>query len=344
MKGTSIKGLPKFYQEVLDFWQEIKPEISPVDQILWNNQRININCIPLFYKQWMEKGIIFLKDVLDGRGNIMTADEIKDKYGIQMNFLDYASIVKAIPQEWKHWARENVKCIDMRSRDCNRLSFVINGEEINVNYAKCKDYYKILVKMRAEKPIALEKWLEKGYSCEEVNTSFLRAKQLTSNTSLQQFYYFLVHRVIPTRKYLFQQKVQDITSDKCEYCNEIDTIEHAFFECPVVLKLWCKMQKWLRSNSDFVLKLSVNNILFLSDGNNTENIIRLSILYYIYKCRINGNTLLYLGAINDLKQLICVDYFIARKEQAMEWFSKRWKCIADTVDMKLLSEEYDASV
>jgi hypothetical protein len=215
--------------------------------------------------------------------------------------------------------------------------------EKSVKNAKCKDYYKILVKMRTEKPVAIEKWLEKGYSSEEINASFVRARQLTSNTPLQQFYYFLVHRVIPTRKYLFQQQLEGITSNKCLYCNEIDTIEHAFFECSVVLKLWCKMQQWLRSNGNILLKLSVHNILFLSDGNNTDNMIRLSILYYIYKCRLNGNVLSYLGAINDLKQIIVVDYFIARKEQAMEWFYKRWTCLVNTVDVKLLSNEYDAS-
>jgi len=174
--------------------------------------------------------------------------------------------------------------------------------------------------------------------------AYLKAKKMTSSPCLLQFYYYLINRVIPTRKHLFQQKIEGVLSDKCMYCNDIDTIEHAFFECPDVLKLWCKTQNWLRINCRIVLKLSVHSILFLTEGNETENLIKLIILYYIYVTRINGNPTMLIGAINEVKKVVANDYFKSRQQNNNDWFMKRWQCMSNELSMTELAKEYNAII
>ena len=63
-----INNLPSFYREILTFWQNTKIAFenptSPQDEIIWNNKNIQINGKPLFFKKWLDKKIIYVKDLL----------------------------------------------------------------------------------------------------------------------------------------------------------------------------------------------------------------------------------------------------------------------------------------
>ena len=59
--------------------------------------------------------------------------------------------------------------------------------------------------------------------------------KITSDNKLRQFSFKLLHRVLVTKKEL---KIFGIANDeKCEMCNELDSIEHTFLDCPEFLKL-----------------------------------------------------------------------------------------------------------
>ena len=69
ISSLQINNLPSFYREILTFWQNAKVAFenptSPQDEIIWNNKNIRINEKPLFFKRWFDKGIIFVKDLLN---------------------------------------------------------------------------------------------------------------------------------------------------------------------------------------------------------------------------------------------------------------------------------------
>jgi len=71
------------------------------NQNLWFNSLIKINKKLVFHRSWYISGIETIQDLLvDNR--FLTVDEIKQRYGINLNFLQLWSIHSAIPTSWKH--------------------------------------------------------------------------------------------------------------------------------------------------------------------------------------------------------------------------------------------------
>ena len=83
-------------------------------QILWNNSSIGINNrVVFFWKNWYDKGIKYFGDILSENGSILSLTQFKEKFDSNVNFLNYFSLLHAIPQKWKR----DVKIVDKEVND-----------------------------------------------------------------------------------------------------------------------------------------------------------------------------------------------------------------------------------
>ena len=55
-----------------------------------------------FYKAWVSKGILRIKDILNAHDNFLSFQELKDTFHIRGTFLDYGGLLAAIPKDWKN--------------------------------------------------------------------------------------------------------------------------------------------------------------------------------------------------------------------------------------------------
>ena len=73
-----------------------------LNQIIWNKQFIRDNKSSVFFPGWKKIGIENLSCVFDNKSNtLMTFTTFMQKYNVNINFLQYCSLLSAIPQEWK---------------------------------------------------------------------------------------------------------------------------------------------------------------------------------------------------------------------------------------------------
>ena len=70
-------------------------------EILWNNRFIKINGKSIYYKTWVNSGILKVCDLRDTQGRFLCLEDFKCKFGVRCNFLDYAGVLAAIPKLWK---------------------------------------------------------------------------------------------------------------------------------------------------------------------------------------------------------------------------------------------------
>ena len=98
-------NIPNFYRQVLFAWFEYKsisnvqkdiPEIS-----IWYNRNIMIANKVVWKPIWYSRGIKYISDLLDNDGNFLSCKEFEEKYGLPNSFLDYVSIIHAIPWGWR---------------------------------------------------------------------------------------------------------------------------------------------------------------------------------------------------------------------------------------------------
>ena len=81
--------LPNFFRECFEVWCNlfVKPVLSreqALNQLLWNNQFLRIDCKPIFSKKLFSKGLISIPDVLTNTGSLKSWTFFKAE-GLNLN-------------------------------------------------------------------------------------------------------------------------------------------------------------------------------------------------------------------------------------------------------------------
>ena len=105
VNSLQMNHLPSFYREVLKQWQSTKQafqnDTSPHDEIIWNNRDIKIEGKTRFYKDWFEKNILRIEDLLQNDGNFLSFNQFSEKFHLETPFTLYFGLINSIPTKWK---------------------------------------------------------------------------------------------------------------------------------------------------------------------------------------------------------------------------------------------------
>ena len=93
-----------FWKDLMHIWAEFC-KILPVENIgqildspLWHNE--NIGHGKILFKNWHEKGIRVVFDIIGQNGKFYTFEQLKTMYNINGTFLDYQYLLNKIPRSW----------------------------------------------------------------------------------------------------------------------------------------------------------------------------------------------------------------------------------------------------
>ena len=89
-----IDGLPSFCKVILMFFNELKTLYNydrGQDMILFNNKEILVGGKPIFISEWFNNNILFIQDLLDSNGQLMSYQEFKNKFACKRtsNFIRF---------------------------------------------------------------------------------------------------------------------------------------------------------------------------------------------------------------------------------------------------------------
>lgn len=119
-----IGKLPLFYKQILSSFNECKQRcnfdnISPNDilkQPIWNNSNIKIKGETLFFKNWVNSNILYLKDLIDDNGNIKTLQVLSTIIKRKSNWLcEYKTLLSVIKPLCKIYNFTNVKYLNIKN-------------------------------------------------------------------------------------------------------------------------------------------------------------------------------------------------------------------------------------
>jgi hypothetical protein len=90
-----------FYNELLHTWAKmhlITPENAQEisEQPLWHNTHIKVNWKTIEFTRWKEKGINYIQDIINKKGEILKKKDLNSKYGNICKYLEYESLTSAI--------------------------------------------------------------------------------------------------------------------------------------------------------------------------------------------------------------------------------------------------------
>ena len=158
-------------------------------------------------------------------------------------------------------------------------------------------------------PTALSVWINRFPFMEkfEWNLIFKLPFIILQEPYLQSFQYKILNRILNCKEKLYIWGKTD--TDRCNYCNDLDTIEHHLYTCTESKKIWQSVQRWCNTNLGIKYNFTICEILFGIPGNNSVDmdIINFLILigkYYINKTKVQNKDLYFIELIEDMRNKI----------------------------------------
>ncbi len=114
----SISRLPvkmsEFYQQALLAWKLCySHNFSPHKSIIWNNECIIKRNKSLYLQNWIDKNIIYLKDLFNPNGQLLNYENFLTEKAFPIKFKEFSLVINSIPsgmiELMKSYKRQNVQ-------------------------------------------------------------------------------------------------------------------------------------------------------------------------------------------------------------------------------------------
>ena len=292
-----VKNLPHFYQQIFVFFNESKKYTNIINmstetflaQPLWNNRLLMFKGKTLFFKEWIESNLLYVKDVVDSNG-LKPIEWFYDNLRYRNNWLCQYKIMKHIFSSFKRNI-DFTKSLYFNNSSSLRIQFLGNSYFNNEN-STSKFFYQIFLHKKFKKPLH-QPFLEKEFGLQRKISWTLIYTQKISNIidkNVAEFNYKLLHNLLSNR-YLASKWNREIDK-KCTLCrNDIENNRHLIYECQNVSQIWHIVGivlrfdvKWKHIIIGFYDEINSKTILL----NNIISFIGCRIYKYKMSCRIKG--------------------------------------------------------
>ena len=310
-----IKKIPMFYQQIFISLNECKT-IKPINNLsnfefltqpLWGNEYFKFKNKHLYYRNWIESNIIFIKDLFDKNGFFISEENLLIKLKNKQNWMtEYLTLKKIINKLAKH--KFNTKQGQfIQTSACMKTNFWAKGNLIHPENIKTKEIYNILLSKKYEKPYVENMW-EKRLTNEVNNINW--AEVYTQNfkclkySKFTEFKFKIIHNVLPCGKQLCRWN--NNYSGLCVYCGEVENITHLLYECSRIKNIWRVVSNCMKTN--ILLKHIIIGFQFNNENYVLQNkiICIVIISYAIYsvwcKCNINNKNYKNTDVKSNIKQ------------------------------------------
>ena len=272
----------------------IEPEMTPV----WGNPTLNLPFNITLYNV----NLRYLKDFYIGNERI-TQEEIEYFTDKKLPFTDYMAIWKSIPKDLK----DNME----NSNYTQNVMFPITIDWLTRDKKGTKNLRQIFKIGKKEHTVGQTKWITE-LALDDVSNwekLYLMAKHCNANANIRFFNYLILHRTLLTNRKLYQFRL--IESEKCDTCQETETILHLLVDCPGNKTLWDDMIQWIMVNVNENTILDKKSIVLGNHSNSIIcNFILLVIKHEIYKSKWSKRKVTKHYIINKLSHYLTIEEYV----------------------------------
>ena len=244
------REIPYVYKQILISWLKVSQTngtftVNNSAQVLWNNDKFTYKGTNLFMKNWINKKIMFLSDIIDDNNRISYQKVTTNMGDSGITRFQFNVIYNAT----KNYQNREICTI----KDSNH--YIFNKDIQQVNNKKIRKY------LQCNK----NKDMRNSWKTKFVNDGHIFEKMwniipdCTSEPKLILLQWKLLHNIYPTNRYL---NVIGVENDKnCINCNVEDTINHFFYECNLVKHLWALVQHELSAKLEKQIVINKRDVI-----------------------------------------------------------------------------------
>jgi hypothetical protein len=256
-----------------------------LSQVIWCNKLFRFKDKCILFESWINSGIMFVKDIFNDKGHLMSANEIYNKLRKKHNWIaEYRTIVKIMKVYITKYNFDFNYCKYINVH-LGKVPYLFDGKkqiDLGDNSGKKQQlFYHILVLKKFCRPYIEKMWQKEFVLCIDTlmwKKIYIRTCTTMTDKKLCEFRFKLLHNLLICNSKLC--KWNDTVSNVCYYCNDIETTKHQLFDCAVKKMIWNQVSSML--NVDLKWK---NLVLGFDEGNVigiTRNVICSIIMYCLY--------------------------------------------------------------
>ena len=281
--------LPRFYVDVLLAYNKCKKPLNfktisnfnVLTQPLWGNINFMANGKCLYFPEWIECNILYVRDLVDENGDFKKDDELHSMIENKRNIMSQLFMIKKyVFQKFKTFDLSNAQHVKINTMP----NIFYKYKYFDVIHVKSKFYYKCIISKKVSRGNMETIWSRK-FNFDNSNTvwkSVYKQKIINMDIAkLAEFNYKMLNNIVPCGKVL--HKWQQNVSELCGYCGEVETFEHLIFNCKRIQTVWKTVSHCLKMNVKF--KNIVCGLLASDDSRNVKflNSVISIVAYSIFK-------------------------------------------------------------
>ena len=221
---------------------------GPRTECIWNNGKITHQGNVLYFREWAVKGVTYINDLLKNN-TVVSLIEIQDMLGPSPAlFIQYIAVRQALNlflRTYSNYVYDNVK---------EDVTLYFNG-----NVLKSARMFRInMIEGSTCRPICENFWSHK-FEITIDKSYWELASKATKESRLRELQWKILHNIYPTNILLFKMGIR--SDIRCTYCNEIDYVEHFFFNCFKINQIWSYVENAFFDKFDIRLSISESEAL-----------------------------------------------------------------------------------
>ncbi len=245
--------LPTFYHNILTSFHKCKTyiantklsEYSFFSETVWLNERYKFKNKYIYYKHWIESGFVKIKDFYDENGTFLADKIFYERLILKSNWIsELKTLKKAILNIAKRMQTDKAKFINY-----NNKPIFLFETFIEINDQKSKFFYQILISKKFQRSPMELIWSRKfnfindGSSWENIYKEKIVKEKYKK---FAEFNFKLLHNILPCGNIV--SKWNRNVNKLCAYCNDVETVEHIYYDCARIQSLWSDIGKKLDMN------------------------------------------------------------------------------------------------
>jgi hypothetical protein len=233
-----------------------------------------------------------VKDLYDENGKALPFKKWVEKGLDKSSFLKWYGLINATRNLWNY--------VPKTDESTDYLTVQTHSGTINLSKIKMKDVYLTMVMRDRENNVMIlkiAKWLP--HQTIDWKNVYSRAHVKSVNVKTKEFQYKFLNDVLPTNYWLYKWKLRE--NDKCTFCKvDSENIEHLFFSCVHVQRLWRTIQIWYDNIEAAVFD---KGTAFLGSDTSLLHTVVMTAKQYIFSCKCLENIPIFTGFYNRLNQV-----------------------------------------
>lgn len=327
--------LPKitnsFWKDTFQAWIhycDLRKPITTIQALktpVWYNPRLTVS--PLYIKQWQEKGILTIADIIDSSYQMLTIGQIIEKYQVsQIDFLTEHRFINSIKTFIKNYIQHDHRA--PVTYQTPTIPFHI--ESLILHKKGVKQIYTTL-QIKNYRPYSSEKWnrdLQLTIDPATWRSIFKSCFRSITDNYLIWHQYKLITRILGTKYLLHKMKL--CLSPACGLCSESDeTLVHLYIECKMTKQIWNDLEKWIyeKLNIRFYFNQNIIILGYLNTDNYNIpiNTVLMVTKSYIFTCSRKNRQPHIHHLLKQIKDTYNDQKLIAACNDKLDNFWRAWK-------------------